>query len=338
MLRVSTATISKALNNKGHISPEMRKKILRLTKKLHYHPSPLAQGLVSNRTYTLGMIVPSLTNDFCAQLFHGAEAYANSRNYSIILSVSEDKPKREGFIVERMTSRLRTDGIMALHVQYHGKAAVFKRLREQGIPFVLIGRYFPELNTDYVVCDDARAGYLATRHLLQLGHRKIAFIYDALQEKCTNVIQRRIGYESALKGAGFKADPKLICPYLWQEDFERQVAMKGLIADSKPTAIFAHNDRIAQFILEYLKYLKIRVPNEMALIGFGDFNIANIMSPKLTTVSYSKVEMGRTATKLLIDRIEGMAAGIQHVILEPKLVARESCGAYGRPRKRARTA
>ena len=207
---VSTATVSKALNGTDRVSPETRDRIRAIAKELNWQASQMARGLVMRRSHLIGLVVSSITNNFCAQLYDGVEGYATERGYSVLLCVTENDPQREASAVRRLTEAARADGIIAIPAPLEEGQSPFYDLRQANQPFVLVSRRFFDLDSDYVICDDPEGGRLVTGHLLELGHRQIAYVFDSSQRACTNVIERRRGYQRALEDAGLAYDPCLL--------------------------------------------------------------------------------------------------------------------------------
>lgn len=327
LVGVSPGTVSKVLNGTDRVSPEVRERVRTVVRQLNWQANQLARGLVLRRTQVIGLLVSSITNDFCAQVYEGAQSYASERGYSLLLCVTEDDPQREAATLKRLTEVVRADGIIAIPAPYEeGKKSPFYDLHAAQVPYVLVSRRFPDLPCDYVICDDAEGGRLATEHLLRLGHRRIAYVFDLRQRACTNVIGRREGYQRALAAYGIGYDPALSAGVDLQRGPEDQAELRNMMEARRPTAIFAHNDRTAVTVLQWLRSAGLRVPADVAVVGFANLNLATIVTPALTTVDYDLREMGRLAAKALLDRQEGKVSEPQQIVLTPRLIVRESCG------------
>jgi len=323
---VSPGTVSKALNGTDRVGADTRERVRAVAKQLNWQPNQLARGLVLRRTHLIGLVVPSITNDFCAQVYEGAQSYASERGYSLLLSVTEDDPQREASVVKRFTEAVHVDGIIAIPAPIEEGKSPFRDLHAAHWPYVLVSRRFPGLPSDYVICDNLEGGRLATEHLISLGHRRIAYVFDSRQSACTNVIERRQGYQRALAAAGIDCDPALCVAVDLHNHPQNQVQLRNMIDARRPTAIFAHNDRTAVIVLGWLRSVGLGVPSDMALVGFANLNLATIVTPTLTTVEYGLRETGRLAAKALIDRVEGKTAEPQQIVLTPRLIVRESSG------------
>ncbi len=323
---VSPATVSKALNGTDRVSAATRERVQAIAKQFNWQPNELARGLVLRRSHLIGLVVSSITNDFCAQLYDGAEAYAAKRGYSLLLCVTDDEPVHEALALKRLTTAVHADGIIAIPVTAKTGRSPFYDLYETQCPFVLVSRHIAELPSDYVICDDIEGGRLATAHLIGLGHTRIAYVFDSGQSECTNVIGRRKGYRNALEAAGIEFDAALSAGVSLRSDPEDQIQLRNMMDARKPTAIFAHNDRTAVAVLQWLKWADLAVPSDVALVGFANLNLARIVTPTLTTVDSGVRETGRLAAKTLIDRVEGKVTEKQQIVLKPQIVVRESCG------------
>lgn len=323
---VSPATVSKALNNTDRVSPETRERVRAIAEKFNWHANQLARGLVLRRSHLIGLVVSSITNNFCAQLYDGAERHASERGYNLLLCVTEDDPQREISALKRLTEAAHVDGIVGIPAPVEEEKSPFRELHEANWPYVLVARKFNSLPSDYVVCDDILGGRIATEHLISLGHRRIAYAFDASQGACSNVIDRRSGYREALEAAGMAYDPCLSASVSLGSSPEDQVALRNMIQAQRPTAVFAHNDRTAVAVLDWLRWAQLKVPADVAVVGFGNLNLASIVTPRLTTVEYGISDLGRLAAQAVIDRIEGLATGPRQIAVTPALLVRESCG------------
>jgi LacI family transcriptional regulator len=323
---VSPATVSKAFNGTDRISAATRERILAIAKHFNWQPNSLARGLVLRRSHLIGMIVSSITNDFCAQLYDGAESYAARRGYSLLLCVTDNEAAHEVLALRRLTASVHADGIIAIPVTTATGTSPFYDLVAAEYPFVLVSQRITGMPADYVVCNDIEGGRLATAHLIERGHSRIAYVYDVAQAGCTNVVGRREGYQAALKAGGIECDPALSAGVNLRSGPEEQAPLREMMDARKPTAIFAHNDRTAVTVLQWLKWARLAVPSDVALVGFANLNLASIVTPTLTTVDFGVRETGRLAAKALIDKLEGKVTEKQQIVMKPKIVVRESSG------------
>ncbi|HDQ15231.1 MAG TPA: LacI family transcriptional regulator [Sediminispirochaeta sp.] len=317
--RVSYATVSRALNNKYGVDPETRRRVLSVAKELNYRPNAIARGLVSNRSFTLGLILPDVTNPYFPAVAAGIEAGAQERGYSVFLCNTNWDTRRETNYIKLLSER-RVDGII--------HAPVGNTLNEETeglLPTVYVSNAPKNARQSSVIIDNIRGGYLATKHLIDCGYESVGFVGVSEHETMANN-DRLEGYKTAFRryGKEIKQD------YIKFGDFRQETGYKiiqTMIADrSYPQAIFAENDVLAIGILHGIKDMGLRVPDDIALIGFDDISFSAYQEIQLSTISQPKERMGRLAVDLLIDEIESgdAKAAPRRVILEPELIVRKS--------------
>jgi DNA-binding LacI/PurR family transcriptional regulator len=268
----------------------------------------------------------------------GVEHAAKSRGYQVSFAYAEESLEE----LDRDIARLRADnvaGMIIFPVSDSTYDDSIWRLAADRVPFVLVDRYFPDLDSDYVVADNAGGGYRATEHLLILGHRRIGFVYSAKGSLLTTSVRDRWqGYRRALQEYGQPYEEALVLK--WPEGSEAGMpgsADQLLLREDRPSAIFAVNDSVALELLRSALRLGLRVPEELALVGFDDLNFAAHLSPPLTTIAQPRMDVGLRAGHLLINRIEGQGILPRHIELPTSLIVRESCGARLRVRRQNTT-
>jgi DNA-binding LacI/PurR family transcriptional regulator len=222
---------------------------------------------------------------------------------------------------------MKDDGIKGLIVFPVGEDAeregIARVVKSGEIPIVLVDRYFPDLDTDYVVADNYTGGYRATEHLLILGHRRIGFVYThASTLNITSLNQRYSGYRNAIESYGLDYDDSLVVQRTAHGGYE-----DFLSRQARPDAVFAASDLEALLILRAAHKHHIRVPDDLALVGFDDLTFAHLSNPPLTTVAQPRTDIGLRASNLLIDRLEHLRATTKQIVLPTNLIVRESCGA-----------
>jgi LacI family transcriptional regulator len=270
--------------------------------------------------------VSSISNNFCAQVYEGAEVVASEHGYGLLVCVTGEDYKREAAELQRLRSSVRADGIIGVPAPAPPGASSYSSPIGESWPVVLVVRTVPGHNLDSVVCDDLRGGRMVTSHLISLGHRRIAFAFDARQHGCTHVNARKAGYREALEaeGIGFKAG---LCVGVAPDAApDGQTALHRLFDADPPTAVFAHNDRMANKVLEFLRASDRNVPKDVALVGFGNLNLSELTTPQISTVDFGIREIGRQAAQILIDRIEGRSTCRHQITMDPKLIVRASSG------------
>jgi GntR family transcriptional regulator, arabinose operon transcriptional repressor len=276
-------------------------------------------GLVLNRTPTTQLNM---------NLLVGVEQAAKSHGYSVSFTYAEGDQEQQ----TRDIARLRANHVLGMIIYPTGDVnhdASIQQLQADHIPFVLIDRYFPGLAADYVGLDNFGGGYRATEHLLILGHRRIGFVFSHEETlRTTSVHERWQGYCKALQKYEIPYDETLVVP-----DF-RQLQMdthEGLVEflkrPDRPGGIFAVNDYVALDIMQAAKAIHLRIPEDLAVVGFDDWSFAAHLNPPLTTIVQPFMDIGLRAGTLLISRIEGIVGAPKHIELPTNLIIRESCGA-----------
>ncbi|WP_342599397.1 LacI family DNA-binding transcriptional regulator [Psychrobacillus sp. FSL H8-0483] len=315
---VSITTVSRVLNKKEEgMSQETREKVLRVMEELNYQPNKLARGLVTKRSNMLGLIVPNISNPFFPELCRGAEDEANKRQYSLIICNSDDQTQKEENYL-RLLKEQQVDGILLSSKDRLSKTS--KNQLESGkIPYVLFDRGEQGNNYPGVFLDNEKGGYLAGKHLTDLGHTKIACMTGP--QDIRNSQQRLLGFQQALMETSVKLPESFILDGDFQMDTAYRVA-KDFLQNNNVTAIFACNDLMACGIYRAAHEIGIQIPEQLSIIGFDDIPLVTALIPKLTTIRQGTYEMGRKAIELLINKIENKSS--EEVVFEPTLIVRES--------------
>lgn len=326
--RVSPTAVSMALNNRPRISDETRKRILRIAKRLNYQPNFLARSLVIKRSHTIGLIITTIMNPFYPELAKGIEDKARELGYNIILCSTNYDLRLEKYDINMLRSK-GVDGIIFSSVEINDPN--IRPLVEDHFPFIMVNRRIfhrtLDKKIDYIVLDNFSGGYMAMEHLFKLGHRRIGIIAGTLN--ISTAAKRTNGAKKLLSDHGLNFDPNLITECHFSKDLAFQATKKFLSMTKPPTAIFAENDYMALGVREAVLDGGLRIPDDMALVGFDDIVAAALKGVEITTVSQKKYEMGSLAVKILIDKIEKQSSPMANqIILEPELIIRKSCG-YG---------
>jgi len=331
---VSHTTVSRALNDKGRICNETKEKILSIAKELNYRPDFIARSLVMKRTKTLGLVITSILNPFYAELAQGIEATATGLGYNIIFCSTRSNLSTEKQYIDMLRSK-GVDGI--IFTSAHIKDPNILELSEEEFPIVLVNRrtYLPAVREkiDYVGVNNIRGGYLAVEHLIKLGHERIGLIGGSSESSVG--FERLEGGKKALETYGLAE----MSNYFLDGDFLKGSGYQGgkrfIRMPDPPTAIFAANDYMALGVHEAICDEGLKVPEEMALVGFNDIEFTAAKGIELTTIGQKKYEMGAVAVKLLVDRVEGGKVGpSKEIILEPELIIRRTCGFHLRGYRR----
>jgi LacI family transcriptional regulator len=322
---VSVATVSYVLNDNRYVSPELRSRVEEAIQELGYRPNLVARSLRQSRTKTIGLIVPDNSNPFFAEIAKGVEDGGFDAGYSVILCNSNAMPERELAYLEVLRSK-QVDGIifLATTAEIHH----IRPLVEGGMPAVIFYRDSSDMDVDKFFIDNDQAGYLATTHLIELGHRQIACIQPA--SAVTPSAQRVAGFKRGIKKHGLAYNEGLmprgdnLISGGWR-------AANELLKSGQPfTAVFATNDAMAIGCIRALRDSGIRVPDDVSVAGVDDIMLASIIDPTLTTVAQPKYDAGRQAVDMLMDRIQGdYDGGPRQMQLEINLVVRNSTAKVG---------
>ena len=322
MAGVSHTTVSRVLNNDPKVASETAKRILELVQKVEYRPNPLARRFARKRSNLIGLLVSDISNPFYAELARGIEDKAQECGYHVIFCSTDDRLDRNQQYIEIMRNT-GVDGLIFASVGLHDQHV--EKLIEDRLPLVLVNRKLESEKGDYVVLDNRFGAYQLTQHLIEHGYRKIAIITGP--SDYSTGVERLRGYREALKDHGIAIRDTLIFQVPFSREDGYRAAKALLNGADKPEAIFGGNDHIALGVMDAADEFGIRIPEDLALVGFDDTEYARSM--KLTTVSQRKYEMGSLAVQIWVDYIENKVNGYAHrIVLEPKLMIRQSCGGH----------
>ena len=316
---VSVTTVSHVINNTRNVNPSTRQRVEEAMHNLGYQPNVLARSLRKGETYTIGIILPDSTNPYFAEVVRGIEDSSFSQGYSVILCNSDNDLEKERLYTNVLLEK-QVDGIIMVAAGSSGETIQY--LQERDIPLVLVDRRVPNIEADYVLANNQQGGFLATNHLIDLGHRAIACIAGPadVQVSC----ERATGYHRALETAEIKIWDKWIVEgdFQYQSGYDAvRVLFEG---EPRPTAIFACNDLMAIGACRYAHENDYHVPNQLSIVGFDDVRLAGYTNPPLTTVRQFKHEMGSLAAQLLLERLNQRDIAPRIEILDMELVVRDS--------------
>lgn len=320
---VSPSTVSRVLTGNVHVSEETLKKVKLAIEKLGYRPNALARSLINKKSKTIGLIIPEIENPFYAEIISGVEKAATRQDYGLLLvSYSTDNIKKDNYktLLER-----RVDGI--IHAGPFQNDKLIPRLKEEGFPFVLVGRKISNLETNCVIVNDRKAAYKATMHLLNLNHTIIGFIFGNVDSYSS--IEKLEGYKMALAEKHIPFKEELVEPGYLEFNGGYEAALSLLKKNPRPTAILAGNDVMALGAREAILEMGMNIPQDMALVGFDDIPWVSLKGLELTTISVPRYKMGYLACDLLIKKInQPDDHEIEQIILEPEIKIRKSCGYF----------
>nr|WP_321512878.1 LacI family DNA-binding transcriptional regulator [uncultured Pseudodesulfovibrio sp.] len=324
-LSVSPSTVSRALSDHPDISSATKRKVVEAAEKYHYQPNQLAQSLQKKRSNTIGVIVPEIRHHFFSNVISGIEEVAYEHGYIIMVCQSNETLSREIINTQALVSN-QVAGLLIAISSETTNSEHLSAVIHHNVPLVQFDRVVEELDTSKVVIDDYRAAYGAVTHLVESGYRRIAHL--AGQDGIALNRHRFEGYRDAMRDHGLVVDEKYHLHGGYREEDGRAGAEEYLAMDVLPEAILAINDPVAVGLFTRFKEAGLRIPEDVALVGFSDTPAAALIEPALTTVYQPAFEMGRTAVALLLKQFEaGKDFTPETVTLETELLVRGSSAA-----------
>ncbi|CAM4126584.1 LacI family DNA-binding transcriptional regulator [Geobacillus stearothermophilus] len=317
---VSTATVSRVLRNTGNVTEETRQRVLEAIEALNYQPNVLGRYLRRMETETVLVVVPDIMNPFFSKVLRGIEAVALKHGYQVLLGDTQNDARLEEQYLNVLPQR-QVDGMIFL------TARIRKELMEEmarQFPIVLACEYLEGADIPTVSIDNISSARKATEHLIRLGHCRIAHLSGPM-----NIIlsrDRLRGYQQALAQHELEADAALVQEGDFTYESGYNLTLKLLALEKPPTAIFAANDEMAIGAIKAVRHRGGRVPDDVAVVGFDDIQMASIFEPSLTTIAQPMFEIGQKAMELLLALIEGTSARRRQLVLPDRLVIRDSCG------------
>jgi len=338
--KTTVATVSRVVNNAGYVSAALRERVLAAIAEVGYVTNANARALRTKRTQTLGVVVGDLMNPYSVELANAVTSSAVGYGYTTFIGTATDDLDSDVAVIEAF-HRQRVDGLVVATLPTDKSDAALRQLADHGMPLALVGRELEHEGVDTISAEFRRGGELATRHLLDLGHRRIAFVGADLDE--AERVSRLRGYMDALEDAGHRVRPEYVVgshhatssPRYSRHGTGHQATLQLLKLRSRPTAIFARNDHTAFGVLQALAESGVKVPDEMSVVGFDNIPMTGMVTPALTTVSQRTADEGRIAVECLLRRLEQgeEAPERRAVVLDCALVVR---GSSGRAPKRAK--
>ena len=323
-LGVSKMTVSRAINNNPLISPETRLRVLEVARRMNYQPNQHARALATNRSYLIGVVVPDLMNLYFAEVARAIESIARPAGFQLLICSTDEDPTREIGEVEVLLQR--TDGLIISSVLAPTDTGAYRKMMKDGAKIVLVDRTMRNLRCPVVATDNVQVGRIATEHLIKLGHARIGHLSGDASSVSTDRLE---GYKRALGEHGLLLDKSLIKPCGLLESDGYLAITKWLAQGDIPEAIFAVNDPAAIGGMKALEEAGVRIGKDVAIVGAGNIHYGDMLRVPLTTVSWSRAEMGQQAARLLFRAMAGesLPAKDRNVSLPPELIVRNSCGA-----------
>jgi LacI family transcriptional regulator len=321
-LNISPSTVSRALADNPLVKPATRKAVKELAKKYNYQPNYTALSLRSNKTKTLGIIIPQIVHEFFALVIRGIEDFAYSNGYNVIISSTHESYEREVIDAKALLTG-RIDGLLACISRTTENYDHFKEFDDRGIPLVFFDCICDEIDTHKVVIDDLEAAYVATRHLIEKGCKNIAYVGGP-----KNLIinkDRFQGFQKAIAEAGLTVDKDRVVHCDTGNFEDGKIHTAGLFDDRTIDGLFAGTDMLAVGAMKNMKEKGIRIPDDIKVVGFSNWTISSLYEPSITTVNQPGYEMGQKAAELLIHQINNPESkDFQTVVLQTELIKRES--------------
>jgi DNA-binding LacI/PurR family transcriptional regulator len=322
-LNLSASTVSRALRDHPDISPLTKKRVISLANKLDYHPDSIAQSLQTQKTKTIGVIVPEIKQPFFASVINGIEELAYSAGYTIIVCQSNETYDREVLYTRTLVSH-RVAGLLVSLSQTTQNLDHFKALQRRGVPIVFFDRVNDDIEASKVVVDDYNGAFAAADHLIKSGYKRIAHLAGP---KNLSISKYRLkGYKDALKLGNRPYNEELVV-YGGLDDTDGVVGFQKLLSlEILPDAVFAVNDPVATGAFLTIKEHGLKIPDDIALVGFSNTNVSSLLDPPLTTVEQPTYEIGKTAVQLLLAQINNSEENFvpQFEVLKTHLIIRGS--------------
>tara|TARA_R110002033_G_scaffold69433_3_gene120789 strand:- start:1443 stop:2471 length:1029 start_codon:yes stop_codon:yes gene_type:complete len=321
ILEISTSTVSRALQNNPRISETIRNKVLKTANELNYFISKYPETVLPKKINAIGVIVPKITYHLYAMAISGIEKVAEENNMHIIICQSDELYERE----KNLTEELVKIGVSGLIVSLAGETKDFNHfleLKEKNIPLVLFNRQCDEVVTDKVVIDNFKASYDATEHLLSIGCKQISYIGGPEILQISNT--RLMGYKQALNDVGMPYDEKQIEYCSFTKESNLSAARKLLYSPNPPDGIIAFSDQIAIAAMVAAKERGLKIPEDLAIIGFNNEPVDELLEPSLTSIDQPAFQMGCESAKLIFERISNQDKDNTHKVLKSELIIRNS--------------
>jgi len=323
---VSRSTVSRVINNQSNVSASARERVEYVIRNTNFHPNAAARTLASQRSWMLGLVLPLsvsafFTDPYYPNLTKGIAQACNLNDYTLSFFLVSNE-KDEANMYPRIARKGFLDGVL-VQAGHHGDQAIIGRMIDMNIPTVVIGRPFRSDNVSFVDIDNVNSSYTAVSHLIRTGHRRIATITGPANS--TVGIDRLDGYRKALSERSLPANDTLVI----EGDFTEMggyYAMQRLLPH-QPDAVFVASDMMAMGALRAIQEAKLKVPEDIALVGFDDLPVAGFPNIQLTTVRQPVVQTGVQAVETLLDLIENGVKKPMHIIMDTEFIVRHTCGA-----------
>ena len=319
---VSHQTVSRVINGSEDVLPETRAIVESAIEQMGYRPNAIARSMARGQTHTLACISPNLTDYTFASVIEGAEVEARQHDY-FMLSSSASDPQAFRALVDELVGHRRVDGLIVINPYADERFQYIPK----DFPLVFVGASAHEKNICSVSLDDEKVAYEATRHLITLGHTKIALVTGPMEEDCSQ--DRTEGYQRALQEAGIAFDETMVIEGDWSASSGQSALLSFVEQGRVPSAVFAQNDRMAMGVLRAARDINLKVPSQLAVIGVDDMPLSSYFDPPLTTMRQDMPRIGQEATRMLLDIIKKKSTAMRDLKLPAELVIRWSTSEKG---------
>jgi len=317
---VSTATVSHVCNNTRYVSDGVRKKVLDAMNSLHYRPNSIARGLRSGSLKSIGLVVPDCTNPFFAEIARALDRVCFSQGYNIILCNTDNNVQQQSYYIDMLISK-HVDGIIFISADRTDREV--QKCLDFSIPVVIADREVNYDSVDNIIVNNEKGGYEAASYLIGLGFRRIACITGP--ENISSSTQRLNGFRRALSDAGIPLPAGYIHVGNFHYSGGSEAFTRFPAGEYAPDAVFACNDMMAIGFIHTALVAGIRIPADVSVIGFDNTELSSVMSPRLTTMAQPIEDIAEVATRQLLQRIEHTDSAVRKIILDPRIVIRDTC-------------
>lgn len=319
-------TVSRAINNRPNVDAKTKIDILEMADRMEYTPNHVAKSLVSSRTYTIGVVIPEISHSFFPDVVHGIEEVTKNKTYQIFLTNTSESFQTERQAIDALRSK-RVDGILVSSSITDQDISYYKMLVKSGLPLVFFDRCVYDIGASCIGVNDHEASRKITEHLItRHRHARIGFISGSKQVSIAK--DRYEGFADAMTAHGRTIDPDCVIEHGFNEKsgFDAMNALFTLPAAKRPRAVVAVNDPVAIGAMDAIRKAGLRVPDDIAIVGFTNDIRAELMYSPLTTVHQPAHDIGNRAATKLIRTIENRDEPVEHIFLDTKLIIRKSCG------------
>tara|TARA_B110000238_G_scaffold115044_1_gene124831 strand:+ start:6261 stop:7292 length:1032 start_codon:yes stop_codon:yes gene_type:complete len=323
VLNISAAAVSKALHNDSRISEKTKIAVRQVAENLQYQPNHLASALRSGKSHLVGVIVPRTNSNFFSSVIQNIEEVLNKKGYSIIITQSNESYQKECDSIDTLLYT-QVDGIIASMANETVDLSAYEKIKSKGIPLILFDRGENDLNVDYIGIDDYNSSHLIVEHLVENGCKRIAHIGGY---KRTRIFNNRIrGYIDALKKHNLPLDEELLTESGLTIEDGREKMLKLLSLATQPDAVYVAGDYAALGALQVLKEKNIKIPEEIALVGFGNEPFTDMVTPRISSVHQHSAEIGKRAANTFLKYVgqETIDQQLNKIILNAELIVRDS--------------